>query len=166
MTRTIATLLIAGLLFLSADASARTTIHQFKVADVLNNPSFASQLAGVKFYFGDTPHPAPVQTFGEYRTNKKTNAFNKSDEEACQWVMLSALVTLHKRAVSLGANAVVNIRSNYKNNLVRSDTEYTCGAGAIMAGVALIGDFIKVEGGAETEAAAVPSEESSGESSE
>jgi hypothetical protein len=145
MTRTIATIALMVLLFTSLDASARTTIHQMKIADVLNNPEFASQLAGVTFYFGDQPHPAPVNTFGEFRTNKKTNAFNKTDDEACQWVMLTALLTLHRRAVSLGANAVVNIRSNYKNNIVRSNTEYACAAGGIVAGVALIGDFIKVE---------------------
>jgi hypothetical protein len=160
MTRTISTLLLAVLLFLSSDALARNTILQLKVADVVNNPAYASQLAGVNFYFGDTPHPAPVNTFGEYRTNKKTNAFNKSDTEACEWAMLSALLTLHKRAVSLGANAVVNIRSNYKNNLVRSDTEYTCGAGAIMAGVALIGDFVKIPDDAVKTAPAAATESS------
>ena len=53
--------------------------------------------------------------------------------------------SLHQRAVSLGANAVVNIRSNFKNNVETSDTDYTCGAGGVMAGVALIGDFVKVE---------------------
>jgi uncharacterized protein YbjQ (UPF0145 family) len=59
--------------------------------------------------------------------------------------MLSALLALHQRAITLGANAVVNIRSNYKNDLFRSDTEYTCGAGGLMAGVALIGDFVLIE---------------------
>jgi hypothetical protein len=145
MTRTMILISTAMLLFLSADASARNTLHSLAVADVLNNPEYASRLDGVTFYFGDQPHPAPLTSFGEFRTNQKTNAFNKSDVEACEWVMLSALVALHSRAVSLGANAVVNIRSNYKNNVTRSDTEYTCGAGAFTAGVALIGDFILVE---------------------
>jgi uncharacterized protein YbjQ (UPF0145 family) len=96
----------------------------------------------VSFYFGNQPHPEIIKNLGEDRTNKKTNAFNKSDKEACEWVMLSALLQLKERAQSLGANAVVNIRSNYKNNETSSDTEYTCGAGAIMAGVALIGTFV------------------------
>ena len=130
---------------LSADASARTTIHHLPAADVLNEPGFATQITGVTFYFGNSPHPAVVQEFGEYRTNKKTNAFNKSDIEACKWVFKSAILALHQRAVSLGANAVVNIRSNFKNNVETSDTNYTCGAGGVMAGVALIGDFVKVE---------------------
>ncbi len=132
-------------LFVSADASARTTLHQFPAAEELNKPDFATQISGVKFYFGSQAHPAITQSFGEYRTNKKTNAFNKSDREACDWVFRSAILSLHQRAVSLGANAVVNIRSNFKNNVTSSDTDYTCGAGAIMAGVALIGDFVITE---------------------
>ena len=89
--------------------------------------------------------PPVIKNFGEYRTNKKTNAFGKSDHEACNWVMMSALVQLHQRAVSLGANAVINVKSNYKNNETSSTTNYTCGAGSLMAGVALIGTFVTLE---------------------
>jgi uncharacterized protein YbjQ (UPF0145 family) len=132
-------------LFFSPTTTARTTLHEFPVADILNEPEFSQQIAGVSFYFGSQTYPAVQKEFGEYRTNKKTNAFNKSDREACDWVFKSAILQLHSRAVSLGANAVVNIRSNYKNNVTTSDTNYTCGAGAVMAGVALIGDFVTTE---------------------
>ncbi len=145
MTRTVSIVIAALLLLLSADASARTTIHHFDVADIFNNPEYASRLQGVTFYFGGQSHGEIVKSYGEYRTNKKTNAFNKSDKEACEWVMLSALLSLHSRAMDLGANAVVNVRSNFKNNLFVSDTQYSCGAGGILAGVALIGDVVKIE---------------------
>ena len=145
MTRHLSIIAMAVLLLFSADASARNTIHHLKIADLFSVPEYANQLQGIDFYFGNQPHPAPVTTFGEFRTNKKTNAFNKTDVEACEWVMLSALIAFRNKAQSLGANAVVNIRSNYKDNMVSSDTEYTCGAGGIMAGVALIGDFVQVE---------------------
>lgn len=135
---------VASLLFVNP-TQARNTLHQLPIADVLNNPDYASQLEGVKFYFGNQPHPEVVKSFGQDRTNKKTNAFGKSDDEACQWVMLSALLQLKQRADQLGANAVINIKSNYKNNLTSSETEYTCGAGAIMSGVALVGDFVLIE---------------------
>ena len=140
-------MIIAGIatIFWGADALARDTLHQLPVASVLEEAGFASQIAGVKFYFGDSAHPAITKELGEYRTNKKTNAFNKSDVEACNWVFRSAILALHQRAVSLGANAVVNVRSNYKNNVTVSDTKFTCGAGGIMAGVALVGDFVVVE---------------------
>jgi uncharacterized protein YbjQ (UPF0145 family) len=145
MTRTISIIMAALLVLLSADASARTTIHHLDVADIFNNSEYASRLQGVTFYFGGQSHGKVAKSYGEYRTNKKTNAFNKSDKEACEWVMLSALLALHSRALDLGANAVVNIRSNFKNNLFVSDTQYSCGAGGLMAGVALIGDVVKLE---------------------
>jgi len=129
----------------STGAIARNTIHEYDIADVLNNDQYKERLAGVSYYFGDQKYPAVAQKFGEGRTNKKTNAFNKSDQEACQWVMLSAMLQLRQRAQELGADAVVNIRSNYKNNVVSSSTKYTCGAGGTVAGVALIGDFVKLK---------------------
>ena len=145
MTRQFLIIAATVLLLLSGDASARNSIHTYSIEEFMNNSEYASRLQGVSFYFGNQPHPAPLTKFGEFRTNKKTNAFNKSDKEACEWVMLSAMLALHTKAQALGANAVVNIKSNYKNNVVISDTEYTCGAGGLMAGVALIGDFVSVE---------------------
>ena len=115
------------------------------MANILNNPEYASRLEGVSFYFGNTPHPATVRVIGERRTNQKTNAFNKTDIEACEWVMLSALLRMHSAAVNAGANAVINIKSNFKNNLFESDTQYSCGAGGFTAGVALIGTLAVVE---------------------
>lgn len=145
MNKVIAIAVATALMLAATSTSARNTIHKLSVADFMSNAEYKSRLEGVDFYFGDAEHPNVVKTFGEYRTNKKTNAFNKTDVEACEWVMLSAMLALHERATSLGANAVINIRSNYKNNVESSATEYTCGAGALMAGVALIGDFVTVE---------------------
>jgi uncharacterized protein YbjQ (UPF0145 family) len=145
MNRNLMFLCSLFLMLIASDAVARDTVRQWPVADVLDNPEYAARLQGVSFYFGAQSHPAIVREFGEFRTNKKTNGFNKTDEEACQWVMLSALLQLHERAQSLGANAVVNIRSNYKNNETSSETEYTCGSGALMSGVALIGTFGTIE---------------------
>jgi hypothetical protein len=137
----IATVAIIG----GTDALARDSVQEYDLVDVLDKDENKSRLTGVSFYFGDQEHPPVAQELGEDRTNKKTNAFNKSDEVACQWVMMSALLQLHQRAKILGADAVVNIRSNYKNNVVSSNSKYTCGAGGIVAGVALIGDFVKLE---------------------
>ncbi len=132
-------------LFAGSNVLARDTRHQYSIADVMKKPENVSQLEGVAFYFGDQGHPSIKNNHGEFRTNKKTNAFNKSDLVACQWVMMSALLQLHKRAQSLGANAVINIKSNYKSQIVSSETEFTCGAGATVAGVALIGTVVELD---------------------
>lgn len=98
----------------------------------------------VKFYFGDQPVPGKTTALGTNKTSQKTNAFGKADTTACNWVFLSAMIQLQKHANAIGANAVTNIRSNYNNVEKSSTTEFECHAGALMAGVALKADFVKV----------------------
>lgn len=124
-------------------AQARDTEHRLPIAEAMADAEARKNLGNdITFYFGTQPHPAVAKTFGEYTTNKKTNAFNKTDEVACRWAMLSALIQLRDRARQLGANGVVNIVSYYKKNIQSSATEYVCHAGNVVAGVALKGKFV------------------------
>jgi len=99
----------------------------------------------VKFYFGNQKTPKVLQKLGSDQTNQKTNSFGKSPEKACNWAFLSAMLRLQARANELGANAVVNIASNYKNIEVMSDSQFECHDGTMMSGVALKGDFVKIK---------------------
>lgn len=124
---------------------ARDTKSMHSIKGVFESADGKDKLdKDIRFYFGKQPHPKVEKSFGEFRTNKKTNAFGKSDKQACGWAFLSALLVLQSRAIQEGGNAVVNIRSNYRNNEVESETEFECGAGAVMAGVALKGDVVKL----------------------
>ncbi len=126
-------------------AQARDTKLLLPISEGTATKGAEERLEGtVKFYFGKQSHPKILTRLSTDFTNRKTNAFNKSDEEACNWAFLSALVQLEKRAKELGANAVVNIVSYYKKNEFSSSTEFECHAGALMAGVALKGDFVKI----------------------
>lgn len=143
LTRRLA--LAAAMLMVAATAGARDDVSTFPLADVLNNPEYAQRLEGVKFFFGDQAHPEIEKSFGEYMSNKKTNAFNKSDKEACEWAFLSALLSFHQRALSSGGNAVVNITGYYKKQPFSSQTEFQCGAGNTVAGVTLKGTVVKLK---------------------
>ena len=90
------------------------------------------------------PYAAPTQRMGVFSTNKKTNFFNKTDVEGCEWAFLSSMISLTQYAQKVGGNAIVNIRSNYKNNVFSSETEYECGAGNVTGGTAFIGDVVKL----------------------
>lgn len=132
-------------LLISPLAMSRDTRHMFSLQDALNTPEAKERLTGqVRFYFGNQKYPRSTKTLMSAVANRKTNAFNKSDEEACQWVFLSAMIALQDRAIREGANAVVGINSYYKKNEVSSRTEYECHAGNIMAGVALKGTIAKL----------------------
>ncbi|UTF60332.1 excinuclease ATPase subunit [Gilvimarinus sp. DA14] len=142
--RNFAALIALALSLSCAHVQARDDALMMPVEDVLTE--FKDRLdPQVSFYFGKQAYPEPAAKMGEYVTNKKTNAFNKSDEEACKWVMLSALLQMQERALAEGGNAVVDIRSYYKKNEVSSETEYECHAGNLMAGVALIGRVVKID---------------------
>ncbi|MGF6773328.1 hypothetical protein P3T18_005833 [Paraburkholderia sp. GAS199] len=125
----------------SAPAFARDTVANYPVEPALHSePGKVSD--DIDLYFAGQKHPPVKNTIGEFATNKKTNAFGKSDLEACQHVFLSAVIELQERARKEGGNAVINIKSNYKNEVRESATEFTCGAGAVIAGVALKGDVV------------------------
>jgi len=122
---------------------ARDDVSKFSVTELLKTEKAKNALLDVPVYFATQKYETVAKTFGEISTNKKTNAFMKSDREACEWVMLSALKALQQRAVKEGMDAVVNIESNYKKRHFASETEFECGAGSLMAGVALKGTLVK-----------------------
>jgi hypothetical protein len=126
-------------------ADARDTLQKFSIEAALAKAQASGQLApGVKLFFGTQKHAKPTAQLGPARTNKKTNFFNKTDQEGCDWVFLSAMIQLTQYAQRVGGNAVVNIRSNYKNMEFSSETEYQCGAGNVTGGAAFIGDVVKL----------------------
>ena len=126
-------------------AGARDTKHLLPIAAALASKDAKEKLDGsVKFYFGNQETPKVLTKLGTDVSNRKTNAFGKSDESACNWAFLSAMISLENRAKELGANAVVNIVSYYKKDVMSSTTEFECHAGAVIAGVALKGDFVKL----------------------
>ena len=97
----------------------------------------------VQLFFGDQDHPAVAEELGSYTANKKTNAFGKSDEKACKWAFLSAMISLQDRAIAVGGDAVINIRSYYYQNDFSSATEFECGAGTAIAGVTMVGEVVR-----------------------
>ena len=99
----------------------------------------------VGFYLAGQKTPQVASKMGEDITNRKTNAANKSDEQACRWVALSALKALQEGAKDRGANAVIDIVSYFKKNEFRSATNYECHAGGIMSGVAFKATYAKVK---------------------
>jgi hypothetical protein len=136
----------------TAPAEARDDRLMFPVKAALEKgQSFKDKLdPDIRLYFGKQKTPPVDKRMGEWTSNKKTNAFGKSDQEACEIAFISAAISLQQRARREGGSAVVNIRSVYKNDNVESQTEFLCGAGAVMAGVALRGTVVTFKPAAAT----------------
>jgi len=138
-------LVILAVLTSPAGAAARDDRLRFSIEDAVNTPAAKAKLdPKVKLFFG-TQTAAPVaKTMGDVAVNRKTNAFGKTDLESCQWVFLSVVLELQQQARKAGGDAVVAIESNYKHEAVDSPTEFVCGAGSVISGVALRGKVAKL----------------------
>ena len=144
--KTIAGLFIAISILFASPTFARDTRHMFSLAEALQTADAVQKMTpDIKMYFGKHTHPPIAKTFGTFTSNKKTNAFNKSDKEACEWVFLSAILAFQDRARKEGGDAVINIHSYYKKQATWSQTQYICGAGTFIAGVAFRGTVVKLK---------------------
>lgn len=129
-------------------AQARNTTEHFPLADVLAMPEAKMKLdPAIQFYLKGQSHPEVHKDLGEGVTNRKTDSAGRSDEHACRWAALDALIELQKTAKEKGANAVVDVVSYYKKQPFESATQYECHAGAFVAGVALKGEYATVAAG-------------------
>lgn len=137
--------IISTALLFSVNVQAKDDVGKYPIESLLKSSKAKEVLLDdIALYFGEQPHPKATETYGEVMSNKKTNAFMKSESEACEWVMLSALIALQERAKREGMDAVVNIQSFYKKREFISTSEFECGAGNLIAGVTLKGTLVKL----------------------
>jgi len=144
------TKIAAGCMILALGASpalARDDRLMFPVAEGMEKGKSTKDRIDpdIRVYFGKQKTPAIDRKMGEFTANRKTNATNKTDKEACEISFVSAVLSLQQRARREGGDAVVNVHSVYKNEMRESDTEYLCGAGTFAAGVALRGTVVKLK---------------------
>jgi len=134
---------VLGLSLVATVADARDDRIRMPLANVLNSPQARARLdPGIALYFGQQPYAQPTARLGTFTANEKTNFTNKTDEEGCNWVFLSAARKLQEHARKQGGNAVVGVISVYKNIPFSSETQFECGAGTFVGGVALRGEVV------------------------
>ena len=133
------------LIAVAGTAEARNTRLEISFVDTLQRGTDEGVLDGsVRFFLAGQTHPAVQASLGDGASSRKTNAVGKSDESACQWAALSVLKAFQEQAKQKGANAVVNVVSNYNRVEFRGDGVIECRAGGLMAGVALKGEYARI----------------------
>ena len=143
--RSIFVVMIINLCFFSSSSFARNDVNDYSIKQALSSTAAKEKLNDIQLFFGEQTHSKVLHEKGVTKVNKKTNAFNKSDEEACEWVFLSAIIALQNNAQKKGANAIINIKSNYQNNLTSDNENFKCGSGTFVAGVALTGELVTIK---------------------
>ena len=125
-------------------AQARNDAVLIPLEEVVQMGSADGKLDGsVKFYLSGARTPGVNAKLGEDTSNKKTNGVGKDDATACKWAALSALIAFQDSAKQKGANAVIDLHSFNKRNVVKNPTHIECRAGAVVVGTTLQGTYAK-----------------------
>jgi len=139
------TLLTALLALVPAAAQAKDEQHLFDIATVLATPEGRDRFDDtIRFVWSGDAAPAPAQTFKIHTSERKTFLPTRTEQEACDQSFIEALASLRDAARAAGANAVVEIKSLYKNREFRSTTQYECRLGYFAASVTLEGTLVKL----------------------
>lgn len=136
--------LLVGIIGLSVNnAQADDTGYTLPYRDVLAMPQAQTRLdPAVRLYFGQQQYSQPSSLRHDYFVDRSGNALFNSAESACRNVALDNLVTLQERARAVGANAVVNIVSDYSRAPRQDNDSYQCHVGSLTANVSLKGTMV------------------------
>ncbi len=135
----------AALALVGDRAHAREAFHDLSAEAAIGSSLGRDRLLDVPVYMAGQRHPRVADDLGVFKTNKRTNALNKPDEQACRIAFLSAIITLQKRAIAEGGDVVIDIESVTKHRNLVSATDFRCVAGNVVANVALTGRVVKLE---------------------
>jgi uncharacterized protein YbjQ (UPF0145 family) len=136
-------ILVLTLALVPMAAGARETIHDLDIKQAMNSDVGKAKLRDVPVHFAGQSHAEVASDMGVFTANRRTNAFNKSDEQACRIAFLSAVIALQSRAQKMGGDAVVDIKSITMHQNLESATQYRCAAGNVVANVVLTGRVVK-----------------------
>jgi hypothetical protein len=139
------TLLATLLALVPAAAQAKDEQRLFDIAVVLASPEGRDRFDDtIRFYWSGQTAPTPLETVKIHTSERKTFLPTRTEQEACDQSFIEALAALRDAAREVGANAVVEIKSLYKNREFRSTTQYECRLGYFAAGVTLEGTLVKL----------------------
>jgi uncharacterized protein YbjQ (UPF0145 family) len=139
-------LAVVPVLLMATPAAAQRhqdAINVFPVGAVRDDPEFTGQTSDIRFYFAGERHPGIVRRVqNNATTSQRARKSGRAADWACNRALMNALIRLGDAARNSGANAVINIRSNWDNRPYANGSEYECAIGRMMAGVALKGDIV------------------------
>jgi uncharacterized protein YbjQ (UPF0145 family) len=134
---------LAALCFAVWPVDARNIVHLFPITAALESKDLPEKPSGsIQFFFTKEKSPKAGKTIRSETIDRKARLRGNSNENACHEAFASVLMAFEKRAQEMGANAVVNVVSNYKRREMSSATHFECHEGSGYMAVALRGDFV------------------------
>lgn len=138
-------LCLAALSLMLGSAHARDVENMRPIEAALKSDEAKKRLSpNFKIFFGKQAAPKVEKSLGETTMKRSTTRTATDDYDPCVHAFVRAMLDFQERARAAGGNAVVNVRSNYKNTEISSETEYTCVSGSMVTAVSFKGDLVKL----------------------
>jgi hypothetical protein len=145
MKKIVSSIVLLAALMTVGNASAVDERWMFSLEEAMKSRAAKLKLdPNIKLYFGNQAHPAVLQSIAEWNIHKTSNGFGRTDKKACQRALIGILVEMQEKARQKGANAIVNIKSNYMNAEFSSETEFQCVSGHLVSVVEMKGSLVKL----------------------
>lgn len=126
---------------ISSLSCAGNQLMEYSIEEAMNTEDAKLRLGdSVKFYFGEKPANMSGRAIVVSKVRRKTV---RDKENPCHWAFLSSLLKLKEEAIKRNSHYVVNIASNYQNNVILSKDKYQCALGLVAAEVALKGEIME-----------------------
>jgi hypothetical protein len=144
-TTRVLTLAAALACALPAAADARDEQRLYDIAAALATPAGRDRFDDtIQFFWAEQDTPETERAFSIHTSERKTFLPTRTEQEACDQSFIEALAALRDAARKTGANAVVGIKSLYKNREFRSATQYECRLSYFSVSVTLEGRLVKL----------------------
>jgi uncharacterized protein YbjQ (UPF0145 family) len=129
----------------SAPAEARNVVYTLAMDEVLRMPAAERELDGsVRFYLSGQEHMPAVIWHGEDVVRGNIRGAGEQEIESCKRAALKALVQYQEKARKLGANAIIDMVSYFKEQPYISRSAYECHAGSSTVVVVFKGSYVKL----------------------
>ncbi|WP_458762712.1 excinuclease ATPase [Cupriavidus basilensis] len=146
--------LMAGALLAGGSAQAADQLLSMPIDKALATPGAKERVdpsIRLLFGFNKLPGAQDGQSFKTVKRMRRPIDNSNStggpppppDDALCATLFVQAVQELQQRATKEGGSAVVNIRSNWKDDETASDSTYVCAKGSAYLGVALKGVVVK-----------------------
>jgi hypothetical protein len=136
---------LSALLAVASPSFARENVLTQVIGSAMSMPEAQPRLRTTpNFYLGMQTTAQVTRNYGTFVVNHKTNGFAKAEGTACDRAFLPVPISMRKRALVVGANAVINIVGYYDKQEVSGETDFQCHKGFPMADVAPRGDVVRL----------------------
>jgi len=100
-------------------------------------------IADIELYFESQKTPVVERLYLQMVSSETSVALLQDASDVCQRAFKNTILAMQKKALSLGAIAVVNIHSKFAGEALEDKKQFQCMVGNLVGEVTLVGELVR-----------------------